>query len=100
MSSTIWKYATALAVVSALAATAATPSFARGRGGAIAAGLAAGAIFGAAAVAAGAYDGPYDYYDAPPVYVGPDAVYGAPAPYYWGNTNSLGPNRARMEHSN
>jgi hypothetical protein len=97
--SSIWKYATALAVVGALAATATTPSFARGRG-AIAAGIAAGAIFGAAAAAATAYDGPYGYYDAPPVYVGPDPVYGAPAPYYWGNTNSQGPNRARMEQSN
>jgi hypothetical protein len=103
-----------LAIAGALAAAAtASPSFARNRGAAIAAGIAAGAIIGAATAAAASdpYYGAPDYYGAPyaydvaPVYVVPGSAYGYAAPAYvgsgyWANTNSAGPNRARMENSN
>jgi hypothetical protein len=93
------KHATVLTVVGTIA-LAASPSFARGRGGAIAAGIAAGAFIGAAAASAAA--APYYYYEDPyvadvgPAYVVPGPIYVNP----WANTNSLGPNRAHMEHSN
>jgi hypothetical protein len=104
MSATILKRAAMLAIAGTFATTAVTASYARDRGVGIAAGIAAGAVIGAAAAAAAAsgpyYDnGPYDY-DAGPVYVTPGPYYGSPGPQYWGNTNSLGPNRAHMEHSN
>jgi hypothetical protein len=91
-----------LAIAGVFAAAAASPSFARGRGAAIAAGIAAGAIIGAATAAAASdpyyYGAPYDY-DVGPVYVVPGPAYVGPG-YYWGNTNSAGPNRDRMERAN
>jgi hypothetical protein len=94
------KHATVLAVVGTIA-VAASPSFARDRG-AIAAGIAAGALIGAAAAsAASAPYYPYYYGDPYVADVGP--AYVVPGPIYidpWANTNSLGPNRAHMEHAN
>src|SRR5215469_644711 len=87
------KHATVLTVVGALAMAAASPSFARNRGGAIAAGIAAGALIGAAAAsAASAPYYPYYYGDPYVADVGP--AYVVPGPIYvdpWANTNSLGP---------
>jgi len=104
MKATILKRAAMLAIAGAFATTAVTTSFARDRGVAIAAGIAAGTLIGAAAAAAGGpyyYGGPYDY-DAAPVYVAPGPYYGGYGGYggYWDNTNSLGPNRDHMERSN
>jgi hypothetical protein len=99
MQATILKRAAMLAIAGALATTAVTTSFARDRGLAIGAGIAAGAVIGAAAAAA---NGPYydEPYDTGPVYAAPEGYY-APGPgYYYGNTNSLGPNRSQMERSN
>ena len=95
------KHVAVLAIASVFVATAASPSFARNRGWGIAAGIAAGAFIGAAT--ANAYGNPYYYgepydYDVGPVYVVPGPVYGPS--YYWGNTNSAGPNRDRMERAN
>jgi len=102
MRSNFLKQTAMLAIAGTLAATAVTSSFARDRGGAIAAGVAAGALIGAAAAASeGAYYSGEPYgYDAGPVYAAPDPYYGSPGLGYYGNTNSLGPNRAQMEHSN
>jgi hypothetical protein len=106
MSATILRRAAMFAIAGIFVTTAVTASFARDRGAGIAAGIAAGALIGAAAAAA---SGPYYYgepyadpygYDAGPVYVVPGPNYVEPGYGYWGNTNSAGPNRARMEQSN
>jgi hypothetical protein len=95
---TMSKRAAAVIIAGTFAAIATTPSFARDRGAAIAAGVATGAVIGAAAVSAasGAY-----YYGAPydngPVYASDGYLYGTGD---WGNTNSIGPNRTQMEHAN
>jgi ABC-type Fe3+-siderophore transport system permease subunit len=103
MRATIWKRAAMLAIAGAFVMSAVTTGLARDRGIGIAAGIAAGALVGAAAAAASGpyyYDGPYEY-DAGPVYLAPGPDYVGPGySGYWGNTNSLGPNRAHMEHSN
>jgi hypothetical protein len=99
MQASILKRVAMLAIAGAFVTSAVTTSFARDRGLAIGAGIAAGAVIGAAAAAS---SGPYydEPYDTGPVYAAPEAYY-APGPgYYYGNTNSLGPNRAQMEHSN
>ena len=101
------KHLAVLAIAGVFAAAVTSPSFARNRGAAIAAGIAAGAFIGVATANALGnpyyYGEPYDY-DVGPAYVGPayvvpGPVYGGPG-YYWGNTNSSGPNRDRMERAN
>jgi len=96
------KHLAVLAIAGVFAAAVTSPSFARNRGAAIAAGIAAGAFIGVATANALGnpyyYGEPYDYYDVGPAYVVPGPVYGPG--YYWGNTNSPGPNRDRMERAN
>lgn len=102
------KHVAVLTIAGVFAAAATSPSFARNRGAAIAAGIAAGAFIGVATANALGnpyyYGEPYDY-DVGPAYGVPGPAYGYAAPAYvgsgyWANTNSVGPNRSRMENAN
>jgi hypothetical protein len=88
-----------VATAGTLAVAGATSGFARDRGGAIAAGVAAGALVGAAAASVPGYYGAAYYgapYDSGPIYASDSYPTGV---VDWGNTNSIGPNRDQMEHA-